>query len=222
MTRGAWPVLVLSAVLGCSDRPTARPTSPSPTADAATGTTAASPALTPTKSTAPTCTRDPDCVGDWHPQKPSCGPIERCVEGRCQPPPAVTGRASVETGELVFETPDGERRYGVELVDDRFEISRGLMCRREMKRAWGMLFLMESTKIQRFWMQNTLIPLDMVFLDTDWTVVGVVARAEPLTRTSRSVDRPSRYVLELVAGEAARAGITAGARARFYPPRAAQ
>ena len=209
MTRG-WPVLVLSALLGCSDRPTAaRPTTSAPDAAAP-------------DAAAPSCTRDPDCVGDWHPQLPSCGPIERCVEGRCQPPPAMTGRATAETAELVFETAGGERRYGVEIVDDRFEISRGLMCRREMQRAWGMLFLMEDTKVQRFWMQNTLIALDMVFLDTDWNVVGVVARAEPLTRTSRSVGRPSRYVLELVAGEAARAGIEAGTRARFYPPRAAQ
>lgn len=193
------------ALFACSDRPP-----PPAPVDAA-------PDAAP-----PTCTRDPDCVGDWHPQMPSCGPVERCVEGRCQTPPAISGVATGETGELVFETDGGERRYAVELVDDRFEISRGLMCRREMQRTWGMLFLMEDTKVQRFWMQNTLIPLDMVFIDEDWTVVGAVARAEPLTRTSRSVGQPSRYVLELVAGEAARAGIDAGTRARFYPPRAAE
>lgn len=191
--------------LACSDRPAPKPAPP----------TDAAPDAAPTA-----CTRDPDCTDGWHPQMPACGPLERCFGGVCTAPPAITGRANAETGRVVFETATGERSYDVEVVDDRFEIARGLMCRESMQRDWGMLFLMESTKVQRFWMQNTLIPLDMVFIDEGWTVVGVAPQAEPRTRTSRSVDRPSRYVLELVGGEAGRAGITAGTRARFYAPRA--
>lgn len=216
--RGAWLVRVAllgCTLLGCSDRP-----SPA-RADAATTNDAkpATPTQTPPETT---CQRDPDCVGDWSPQHNGCGPVDRCFDGRCLPPPAITGAANAHTAQLVFETPAGERRYAVEIVDDRFEITRGLMCRRAMKPDWGMLFLMESTRVQSFWMQNTLIPLDMIFITEDWRIAGVVARAEPLTRTARSVGRPSRYVLELVAGEAARAGLTAGVRARFYPPRAAE
>ena len=58
----------------------------------------------------------------------------------------------------------------------------------------------------------------MIFIDDNWAVVGVVARTEPQTLTSRGVDIPSRYVLELVAGAAAKAGIEVGAQARFFAP----
>lgn len=199
--------LLLFVVAGCSDRPPP-PASPTP---------AANPAGETTKGET-TCARDADCTGDWHPQMPGCGPIERCFGGACITPPAVSGEANPETARLVIETPGGERTYQVEVVDDRFEISRGLMCRQSMKRDWGMLFLMESARVQRFWMFNTLIPLDMVFISESWSVVGVVANAEPQTRTGRSVNANSRYVLELVGGEAARAGIATKAKVRFYPP----
>lgn len=196
----------LALFAGCSERPTPKPTVDSAAPDAA----------------AATCQRDPDCTDGWDPRMPSCGPLERCFEGRCLEPPAISGVANAETGQITFETADGERRYAIELVDDTFEITRGLMCRRAMQRDWGMLFLMDRTKVQSFWMMNTLIPLDMVFIDEQWTVVGVVAEAAPQTRTPRTVGVPSRYVLELVGGEAARAGIRAGTQARFYAPRAAQ
>ena len=130
----------------------------------------------------------------------------------------MTGAAHPETGEIAFETKGGETRYRIELVDEAFEIQRGLMCRPSMRAEWGMLFLMPAARPQKFWMKNTLIPLDMIFLDDNWAVVGVVARTEPQTLTSRGVDIPSRYVLELVAGAAAKAGIEVGAQARFFAP----
>lgn len=201
----ALPAALALLVLGCSDRPAPKP-GPAPTPE---------PEATPT-----TCTADPDCTDGWHPQMPSCGPLERCFEGVCLMPPAMTGIPNDHIGRVVFETADGERPYEVEVVDDRFEISRGLMCRPSMKPNWGMLFLMPQTRVQSFWMLNTLIPLDMVFIDEEWKVVGVVAHAEPRTRTSRTVGLPSRYVLELVGGTAARVGITAGTPARFYAPQA--
>ncbi len=197
-------LMPLALLLGCSDRPT-----PKPAVDA--------------DPPAPiACQSDVDCVDGWSPQMPSCGPLERCFAERCITPPAMTGEANDETGQLAFETAAGERRYAVEIVDARFEITRGLMCRRAMQRDWGMLFLMEQTRVQSFWMMNTLMPLDMVFIDEDWTVVGVVANATPRTTSPRTVGKPSRFVLELVGGEAARAGITAGVSARFYAPRNAR
>ncbi len=169
-------------------------------------------------TTAPACRHDQDCTGAWNPGVDGCGPVDRCVEGACRVPAAITGVADATTGRIAFATPAGEKAYGVELVSHPFETARGLMCRDAMKPDWGMLFLLE-TRVQRFWMKNTLIPLDMIFLDDAWKVVGVVSGAQPRTLTSRGVDAPSRYVLELVDGEAARAGIAAGVQARFYPPR---
>lgn len=201
--------LLLCGALGCNGKPAPAPaTMPAPPAEA-------------DAEAGATCSRDIECTDGWHPQMPGCGPTARCVEGSCDAPPALTGEANGETGRLVFEGAAGEVAFGVEVQDDDFEIQRGMMCRRSMQPGWGMLFLMPRTRVQRFWMKNTLIPLDMVFLDEDWKVVGVVAEAAPQTLTGRSVDAPSRYVLELAGGAAAKAGVQAGVQARFYPPAAA-
>ena len=129
----------------------------------------------------------------------------------------MTGESNAQTGRIVFETDLGDRAYQIEVVDERFEISRGLMCRDTMEADWGMLFLMEQTRRQSFWMKNTLIPLDMVFIDEDWQVVGVTS-AQPLTLTSRGVNGLSRYVLELREGTADAVGIRAGTQARYFAP----
>ena len=80
----------------------------------------------------------------------------------------------------------------------------------------GMLFLFENSFVQTFWMKNTLIPLDMIFIAADHSIVGIVANAQPLTLTARSVGEPSQYVLEIGGGLAARLGIRAGARVDFH------
>lgn len=209
--RAALMVAALGTVAGCG--------SSDPGADAPH--TAPSAASTPSTPAAAPCSTDKDCVGDWSPSMRGCGPNERCVEGQCATPPAITGVANSETGRIVFEGPR-EDAFQVELADAQFETTRGLMCRRSMKPDWGMLFFMRQTRAQRFWMFNTLIPLDMVFLDEDWTVVGVVAETVPLDTTGRGVDTPSRYVLELGAGVAARHDIVAGRKARYYTPQGAQ
>ncbi|MEZ4474562.1 MAG: DUF192 domain-containing protein [bacterium] len=167
---------------------------------------------------APACQTDRDCTGDWTPDQRGCDTPNRCFGGQCIPPPAMTGEANDQTGQIVFEGAP-EVTYQVEVAAAPFETQRGLMCRPSMKADWGMVFLLASTRVQRFWMFNTLIPLDMIFLDEDWNVVGVVENAEPLTLSGRGVNTPSRYVLELSVGQARRAGITVGRKARFYPPR---
>lgn len=180
----------------------------------------AAPASAPvTEAAAIACQADADCTGDWTPDQQGCATADRCFGGRCIAPPAISGVANDQTARITFEGIP-EVSFQVELARDAFETQRGLMCRREMKPDWGMLFFMRSTRPQRFWMFNTLIPLDMVFLDEAWNVVGVVEKAAPLTLDGRGVSQPSRYVLELVAGAASKAGITAGRKARFYPPKA--
>lgn len=98
----------------------------------------------------------------------------------------------------------------VELAQTELERSQGLMYRQRLGRHKGMLFLMPREQDWAFYMRNTLIPLDIIFIDRSWKVVGVVAKAAPLTETLRRVGVPSLYVLELDAGEAARLGIQAG------------
>jgi uncharacterized membrane protein (UPF0127 family) len=78
-----------------------------------------------------------------------------------------------------------------------------------------MLFLFDRQEHLTFWMKNTLVPLDMIFITEAKRVLGVVENAEPLTTTQRQVPGASRFVLEVVAGFAARHGITAGTQVEF-------
>jgi uncharacterized protein len=200
------PALLTALLLGCNGQPAPRPSAP-----------AAEPAPPPATAG---CTADAECTDGWRPSQMGCGPVDRCVEGACAQPPAITGVANAQTARLSFETALGERSFDVEVQDDPFETARGMMCRRSMQPGWGMVFLMTTTRPQSFWMKNTLIPLDILFLDEDWTLVGIVRDAEPRSLSARGVETPSRFVLELAAGGAAKAGLALGDKARFYPPQA--
>lgn len=78
-----------------------------------------------------------------------------------------------------------------------------------------MLFLMAVEKDWTFWMRNTLIPLDMIYIRSDMTVAGVVENAEPKTEVLRSVGVKSRYVLEVNGGWAREHGVMRGVTVRF-------
>ncbi|MCB9738154.1 MAG: DUF192 domain-containing protein [Deltaproteobacteria bacterium] len=100
--------------------------------------------------------------------------------------------------------------FQVELAIDDAERTRGLMFRRRLADDAGMLFFMGRDHDWQFWMRNTYIPLDMLFLDAELRVVGVVANVPPLTEAMRSCGRKSRYVLELAAHQAERHGLVPG------------
>ena len=113
-----------------------------------------------------------------------------------------------------FVSAEGEsKRFSLEVADTEAKRQLGLMYRKEMAADRGMIFVFPEDKIQRFWMKNTYIPLDIIFVDAKWEVVGVVNDVPPLTLEQRAVDTPSRYVIELRAGMAAAQGIKKGSKA---------
>lgn len=119
---------------------------------------------------------------------------------------------------VVLETPDGGRHeVAVELALTAAEQERGLMHRRELADGTGMLFVFREAAPRSFWMKNTLIPLDLIFIDEAGVVAGVVRDAEPLTLTPRTPgpDVLARWVLEVPGGWAARHGVAPGARVRL-------
>jgi uncharacterized membrane protein (UPF0127 family) len=116
---------------------------------------------------------------------------------------------------VVLSGSQGDRTVSVEVVASPRAVERGLMFRQHLPLDEGMLFLMGEEEVQSFWMRNTLIPLDMIFIDKAFKVVGVVENAEPRTETSRTVGKPSTYVLEVNGGWTAKNGIAAGATAKF-------
>ena len=90
--------------------------------------------------------------------------------------------------------------------------SRGLMYRRELADGHGMLFVFDEDDDHQFWMKNTLIPLDMIFIAADGRVVGVRANTTPLSNANVGVGTPSRFVLEVPGGWAARRGVATNDR----------
>ena len=111
---------------------------------------------------------------------------------------------------VVKDAFGGAHRLAVEIADTSPLRTRGLMWRSELPDGTGMLFIFPAEVVQSFWMRNTLIPLDMVFIDKRLRVVGVVQWAEPQTLTSRTVGKASIYVLEVPGGWASRNGVRAG------------
>ena len=108
----------------------------------------------------------------------------------------------------------GQAQFRVEVADDPQERSLGLMHRESMPQGAGMLFVYPVEEEVGFWMENTLIPLDMIFMDAAGTVVKVHENAVPLDRTVIRSDFPTQYVLEINGGLAGLLGITPGAELR--------
>lgn len=115
---------------------------------------------------------------------------------------------------LVIETANGQTHaFGVEIADTPQEQAQGLMGRTQMADDEGMIFLFgQSPRIISFWMKNTLIPLDMIFIKTDGTIAHIHANARPHDLTSISSQTPVVAVLEINGGLSARLGIAEGDR----------
>jgi|AntRauMFilla1563_2_1112583.scaffolds.fasta_scaffold02741_2 hypothetical protein len=108
----------------------------------------------------------------------------------------------------------GTARFRVEVADDPQERATGLMNRPEMARMAGMLFVYDSPQTVSFWMENTLIPLDMIFVDDTGVVARVHENAVPLDRTSIPGGDGIQFVLEINGGMAETLGIAAGTQLR--------
>jgi uncharacterized membrane protein (UPF0127 family) len=92
---------------------------------------------------------------------------------------------------------------------------RGLMDRRSLPARAGMLFLSEAPKQQSFWMKNTPMPLDIIFIDADSQVVNIARRTRPLSQATITSDGPAQYVLEVRAGLADQLGLDEETRVRW-------
>jgi uncharacterized membrane protein (UPF0127 family) len=119
----------------------------------------------------------------------------------------------------VVLSPPGEDPVSVtvEVVQTDQDRQRGLMYRKHLAPDAGMLFIFEREEQHNFWMHNTLIPLDMLFIKADWTVLGIVENATPHTDSLRGVPGASQYVLEVNAGFSRRHGLQAGMSVRYIP-----
>jgi uncharacterized membrane protein (UPF0127 family) len=124
--------------------------------------------------------------------------------------PAAAQDAAAIREALIVTTEAGPQKFQVEIADDPRERSRGLMFRREMARDHGMLFDFGAEEPASFWMENTYLPLDMIFIRADGTIESVAERTTPLSRRGVRSKGPVRYVLEINGGLSDELGIRPG------------
>jgi len=129
------------------------------------------------------------------------------------------GQSRVELESLEIVTQAGRHRFKVEIADDEPERNRGLMHRRSLAADRGMLFIFPDERPVAFWMRNTLIPLDMIFIRKDGTIRSIAHRTTPLDETPVPSGGPVRAVLELAGGRARQLGVLPGDRIvhRIFP-----
>jgi uncharacterized protein len=99
----------------------------------------------------------------------------------------------------------------VEIADTVAEQELGLMNRRELCNTCGMLFVFDETRTQTFWMKNTLIPLDIIFINEEYKIINIADKTKPnQTVETYSSTKPARYVLELNQGDSKRFNLNTG------------
>jgi hypothetical protein len=98
----------------------------------------------------------------------------------------------------------------VEIADSDASRAKGLMMRTFLPQGQGMLFVWPEEGPRTMWMKDTFIPLDIIFIDAQGNIVGIVTDAVPHDLSPLGTDRPARYVLEVPAGDAKRLGLAVG------------
>ena len=115
-----------------------------------------------------------------------------------------------EHASLSIDTDKGAQRFKIELALSPEQQEQGLMYRHELAADAGMLFVFPQPKMAVFWMKNTLIPLDMLFIAADGRIADLHERAVPLSEANIASKLPVRAVLELNGGTVARLGLKPG------------
>ena len=138
-------------------------------------------------------------------------PLAACNPGSTTQAQTTTP-AAMDDFHAVIHTSTGDYPFNIEIADTPAEQSRGLMYRQTLAPDAGMLFDYGTERKVSFWMQNTFIPLDMVFIGADGLVKHIYAKAKPMDTTSIPSRYPVRFVLEIPGGRAAEIGLKEGDR----------
>jgi len=132
----------------------------------------------------------------------------------CGASPAIAGSEIRPDGTLSFFDPKGNIQASIviEMAQTPDERIRGLMERRTIGDKEGMLFIYDAPDDRFFWMRNTYIPLDIIFVSDTLQVIHIARKTEPLTEKRHWSRGPAQYVVEVAAGFSERHGITEGTR----------
>lgn len=135
----------------------------------------------------------------------------------CQPtaltaPPVAIAESGLSLVPLTVSGPGGSHHFTVEVARTPAEQEKGLMFRRSLAPDRGMVFPFAQPEQATFWMENTLIPLDLIFIRADGSIANIAANARPLDKSLIPSTGMVTAVLEISGGRAAQLGIQAGDR----------
>ena len=145
------------------------------------------------------------CSGDT-----STAPVAATVPAAAPAAPAATAPAppydmQFDTVQMIIK----DQAFVIEIADEEAKVQRGLMYRKNMDASHGMLFVFDKPDTYSFWMKNTLIPLDIIYIDAKGKVLEIHDR-KPLDETGKSPEMPALFVLELNAGRSKTIGLKPG------------
>jgi uncharacterized membrane protein (UPF0127 family) len=137
--------------------------------------------------------------------------------GSTAPPPAPAARSSagLEQVPLTIESSGKTHRFTVEVAETGEQQAQGLMFRKELAPDRGMVFPRDPPGDASFWMKNTLIPLDIIFVRTDGTIARIAENVVPMSLDPIPSLEPVGAVLEIAGGRSAELGIKAGDKVRW-------
>ena len=173
---------VASSLLGCACNRTEEPAAPSSVEIATATATSSAPPRQP-------------CTVPFGSPTPIASKAAHC-------PADPSGNLELPRGKVTFSDAPGAPEVEVELARDEASRERGLMYRTSMPDAHGMLFSWDSESPRTFWMRNTCIPLDMLYIDRDGIIAGILEQVPTLNDAPRGIPCPVEHVLELNAGYA--------------------
>jgi len=124
----------------------------------------------------------------------------------------VKAKAGLAQGQLTFISPDSSQKESIliEIAEDDYSRANGLMYRENLAENQGMLFIFDEEKQQYFWMKNTPVSLDMIFVNAEHKIVNIQKYTMPYSTKSYGSTGPAQYVVEVVAGYCDQRGIEAG------------
>lgn len=128
----------------------------------------------------------------------------------CRAEPLAGAQAQSALAPLTIETKRGPRTFRVEIARTGEEQARGLMFRTSLPDRGGMIFPMAPPRPATFWMKNTPLPLDIIFIRADGTIARIAARTTPYSLDLIESGEPVAAVLEIIGGGAEAAGIAEG------------
>ena len=144
--------------------------------------------------------------------------VYSCKEDKKYSKPTRVEIAFKKEGELSLLKASNDsliQKLNIEIADDEYQTETGLMYRKSMDDNQGMLFIFPDSQYRYFYMRNTEIPLDIIYIDQDQTIVSIQKNAKPFDERSLPSEGPAKYVLEINGGLSTAWGLEKGDKILF-------